>query len=57
MHPYNKTLDFLLAAKFMCAPDAIKTEQNTSSTRRNIQQLESENICESTLDLQPILAK
>ena len=33
-------LFFLLAAKFMCALDAIKAEQNTSSTRRNIQQLE-----------------
>lgn len=27
---------FLLAAKFICAPGAIKAEQNTSSTRRNI---------------------
>lgn len=41
---------FLLAAKFMCAPGAIKAEQNTSSTRRNIPQLESENIRESILD-------
>ena len=41
---------FLLAAKFMCALDAIKAEQNTSSTRRNIQQLEPQNIRESTLD-------
>lgn len=41
---------FLLAAKFMCAPDTIKTEQNTSSTRRNIPHLESENIRESILD-------
>ena len=43
-------LFFLLAAKFMCALDAIKAEQNTSSTRRNIQQLEPQNIRESTLD-------
>ena len=41
---------FLLAAKFMCAPGAIKAEQNTSSTRRNIQQLEPQNIRESTID-------
>lgn len=41
---------FLLAAKFMCAPGAIKAEQNTSSTRRNIPQLKSENIRESALD-------
>ena len=41
---------FLLAAKFMCAPGAIKAEQNTSSTRRNIQQLEPQNIRESILD-------
>lgn len=41
---------FLLAAKFMCAPGAIKAEQNTSSTRRNIPQLEPENIRESILD-------
>lgn len=41
---------FLLAAKFMCAPGAIKAEQNTYSTRRNIQQLEPQNIRESTLD-------
>lgn len=41
---------FLLAAKFMCALGAIKAEQNTSSTRRNIQQLEPQNIRESTLD-------
>lgn len=41
---------FLLAAKFMCAPGAIKAEQNTSSTRRNIQQLEPENIRESILN-------
>lgn len=27
---------FLLAAKFLCAPGAIKAEQNTSSTKRNI---------------------
>ena len=41
---------FLLAAKFMCAPGAIKAERKTSSTRRNIQQLESQNIREFTLD-------
>ena len=41
---------FLLAAKFMCAPGAIKAEQNTSSTRRNIQQLEPQNIRESVLN-------
>ena len=41
---------FLLAAKFMCAPGAIKAEQNTSSTRRNIQQLEPQNIRESIFD-------
>lgn len=41
---------FLLAAKFMCALGAIKAEQNTSSTRRNIQQLEPQNIRESTHD-------
>lgn len=40
----------LLAAKFMCAPSAIKAEQNTSSTRRNIPHLESENIRESILN-------
>lgn len=34
----------------MCALGAIKAEQNTSSTRRNIQQLEPQNIRESTLD-------
>ena len=34
----------------MCAPGAIKAEQNTSSTRRNIQQLEPQNIRESTID-------
>lgn len=44
---------FLLAAKFMCAPDAIKAEQNTSSTIRNIPQLESENIREPILDFTP----
>ena len=43
-------LFFLLAAKFMCAPGAIKAEQNTSSTRRNIQQLEPQNIREPILD-------
>ena len=41
---------FLLAAKFMCAPSAIKAEQNTSSTIRNIPQLELQNIRESILD-------
>ena len=41
---------FLLAAKFMCAPGAIKAEQNTYSTRRNIQQLEPQNIREFNLD-------
>lgn len=41
---------FLLAAKFMCALGAIKAEQNTSSTRRNIQQLEPQNIRESVLN-------
>ena len=44
---------FLLAAKFMCAPGAIKAEQNTSSTRRNIQQLEPPNIREPILDFTP----
>ena len=44
---------FLLAAKFMCAPGAIKAEQNTSSTRRNIQQLEPQNIREPILDFTP----
>lgn len=34
----------------MCAPGAIKAEQNTSSTRRNIPQLEPQNIRESILD-------
>ena len=34
----------------MCAPGAIKAEQNTSSTRRNIQQLEPQNIRESILN-------
>ena len=43
----------LLAAKFMCAPGAIKAEQNTSSTRRNIQQLEPQNIREPILDFTP----
>ena len=41
---------FLLATKVMCAPSAIKAEQNTSSTRRNIPHLESENIRESILN-------
>lgn len=41
---------FLLASKFMCAPGAIKAEQNTYSTRRNIQQLEPQNIRESVLN-------
>ena len=41
---------FLLAAKVICAPSVIKAEQNTSSTRRNIPQLESENIRESILN-------
>ena len=41
---------FLLATKVMCAPSAIKAEQNTSSTKHNIPELESENIRESTLD-------
>ena len=27
---------FLLATKVMCAPSAIKAEQNTSSTKHNI---------------------
>ena len=35
---------FLLATKVMCAPSAIKAEQNTSSTKHNIPELESENI-------------
>ena len=43
----------LLRAKFMCAPGAIKAEQNTSSTRRNIQQLEPQNIREPILDFTP----
>ena len=34
----------------MCAPGAIKAEQNTSSTRRTIPKLEPENIRESILD-------
>ena len=34
----------------LCAPGAIKAEQNTSSTRRNIQQLEPQNIREPILD-------
>ena len=34
----------------MCAPGAIKAEQNTYSTRRNIQQLEPQNIRESVLN-------
>ena len=34
----------------MCAPGAIKAEQNTSSTRRNIQQLEPQNIREPILN-------
>ena len=37
----------------MCAPGAIKAEQNTSSTRRNIQQLEPQNIREPILDFTP----
>lgn len=44
---------FSLAAKFMCAPDAIKAEQNTSSTIRNIPQLDPENIREPILDFTP----
>ena len=34
----------------MCAPSVIKAEQNTSSTRRNITQLERKNIRESILN-------
>ena len=41
---------FLLAAKVMCAPGAIKAEQNTYSTKRNIPELESENIRASILN-------
>ncbi len=41
---------YLLAAKFMGAPGAIKPEQNISSSRRNIPQLEPQNIRESILD-------
>lgn len=41
---------FLLAAKFICAPGAIKAEQNTSPIRRNIPQLKLQNIRESNLD-------
>ena len=39
----------LLAAKFMCALGAIKAEPNTFSTKRNILQLEPQNIHESIL--------
>ena len=31
----------LLAAKFLCAPAAIKADQNTSSTKRNIATIET----------------
>jgi hypothetical protein len=48
---------FLLAAKFMCTPGAIKAEQNTSSTRLNIPQLKSENIRESILDFTALLGE
>ena len=48
---------FLLAAKFMCAPGAIKAEQNTSSTKHNIPQLESENIRDFTIDFTALLGE
>ena len=48
---------FLLATKVMCAPSAIKAEQNTSSTRLNIPQLESENIRESILNFTVLLGE
>ena len=44
---------FHLVAKFIYAPEVIKGEQNTSSTRRNIQQLEPQNIREPILDFTP----
>lgn len=49
---------FLLSAKFMCAPGAIKAEQNTSSTRRNISHNWNSKISVNPSSIiQPILAK
>ena len=49
---------FLLAAKFLCAPGAIKAEQNTSSTKRNISTIGiQKNIRESILDFTAILVE
>jgi len=39
-----------LAAKFICAPDVIKAEQNDTLTKDKIPRLEPENIRESILD-------
>ena len=47
----------LLAAKFMCAPGAIKAEQNDTPTKDEIPRLESENTRESILDFTVILGK
>lgn len=47
----------LLAAKFMCAPVAIKAEQNDTPTKDEIPRLESENIRESILDFTVIWEK
>lgn len=33
---------FLLAANFLCVPSAIKADQNTSSTKRNISTIETQ---------------
>ena len=41
---------FLLAAKFMCAPGAIKAEQNTSLTDSISHNWNPKNIRESSLD-------
>lgn len=41
---------FLLAAKFMCAPGAIKAEQNASSTDSIFHNRNPKNIRESILD-------
>lgn len=48
---------FLLVAKFMCAPGAIKAEQNTTSTSHNIPRLGPENIRESILDFTALLGE
>lgn len=48
---------FLLAAKFSCAPGAIKAEQNTSSTKRNISTIGTQNIRKPILDFTALLGE